>query len=710
VPGPISVTSTTANIGITNQGPVTLIATQTGPALNAVSTGGGNVTISSSGTVTTAAAGAPGVYASTAGGAGIVSVTTTGAITATGAGSNGVVANNLGTGTTSVTVGTVTASGTGAIGVLAEGTGTSALSVTVASGGTVTGTVYGVQMTTTGGSLALTNNGTINGGTAAIATTPGSTAPITVTNTSTGVINGPVLFGNSGNTLNNAGTWNISGASIMGTSGTGTNVINNTGGTVVVSGGTVAAPTTIAALNTFNNAGGAVDISTNHSLDITPAVFNGGAGSTLKANANGPDGILTVGSTGTGTTNVVPVDILHGAAPALDFTGIPIVHGASLGSFTIGGPGNNNFNAGFVSYQLVFTPATTGATPTPSVYSIIGVPGPAVFEALNIPYALQLFWRNSTAAFDARTREIRDEAVANNAPTREGWEFWFQPYGGHDKYDTFHQVRFPVQDPSLTKFNLIGTNNSNVGLQFGGDSISKWRSGYAFWGFTAGLEQQQTFFQGGVGNQDDLYSLGGNIGVYGGGNFGGFYFDGIGKADFVDMNMNFNSAQFSPTHTFEVWGTRGEIGYRWPFMGFFVEPAARVSAEWTDTDTLHPLGAVLHYNNDEPIVIGDVGGRVGTTLGLFGYSYSVYGGAFWTDQWDGKNHMSFTTFGGAPGLATQTTILLTQPNPGSAIKIEYGAETAAWYGGFKGFFEGANIVGGDGFGSWSARMGVRFNF
>jgi hypothetical protein len=37
-------------------------------------------------------------------------------------------------------------------------------------------------------------------------------------------------------------------------------------------------------------------------------------------------------------------------------------------------------------------------------------------------------------------------------------------------------------------------------------------------------------------------------------------------------------------------------------------------------------------------------------------------------------------------------------------------QTSSWYGGFKGFVEGGNVVGGEGFGSWSARMGVRFTF
>jgi hypothetical protein len=683
---------------------VTTTAAQTGTALGGLNatSATGNVTIISAGAVTTAAAststtaGMPGVYGASS--TGNVVINTSGAVTALGNYTVGVLAKS-GTGYSNVTVTNVTATGTDSIGVIAESS-TGAASVTVAKGGSVTGATYGVAMASTT-SMTLNNYGTINGGTFAVFTPSGSSG-ITITNESTGTINGPVSLGGGGNTVNNAGVWNVSGASYMGTTST-TNVINNAGGTVVAAtpaGATGATTATFTNLTAFNNAGGAVDITTGNSIDLGGAVFNGGTNSELRVNPNGPDGLLIVGSS-TATTAVVPVDIMTGAAPAMNFTGIPIVQGASASTFVLGN--GTDFNAGFVDYRLVYTPASGSS---PSLYTIYGLPGQPVFEALNVPYALQNFWRNSTAAFDARAREIRDQSVQNGAPTREGWEFWVQGYGGHDKFDRFTLETF-AQAPGFV-FRQVGTNNSNFGLQVGGDDIGHWRSGYGYWGFTAGLEQQQSFFPGDL--QNDLYALGGNIGLYGGGNFGGFYFDGLGKADFVDMNINFNSAGFSPTHTYEVWGTRGEIGYRWPFAGFFVEPAARVSAEWTNMDNLHPFGALLHYDDNDPIVIGDVGGRVGMTLPLFGINYSAYAGAFWTDQWDGQNRMSFTTFGGSPGTVGSTTILLTQPTVGSAIKVEYGVETGSWYGGFKGFFEGANIVEGNGFGGWSARMGVRFNF
>jgi hypothetical protein len=611
----------------------------------------------------------------------------------------------LGTGYSTVSVANVSATGTGSVAIVAGAPTGGAVNVTVAQGATVTGNAIGVYAISPT-SITLNNNGTIttsgtSGGTYAVVTALAPTSsPITINNSSTGVIDGAVKLGGTDNIFNNAGTWNISGASTLGTGGSP--VVNNTG-FVVVSGPS----SSITGLSAWNNAGGSVDISTGNSLDISPAVFNGGAGSQLRVNANGPDGILTVGSS-TSTTAVIPVDILAGAKPAMDFTGIPIVVGASPGTFTLGGA--SDFHAGFVDYRLVFTPANS-QTNTPSVYTIFGLPGPEVFEALNIPYALEQFWRNSTNAFDARTREIRDQQITNGQPTRTGWEFWAQPFGGHDKFDRFHLETFPLVDQNNPPFvfRQVGTHNSNFGLQVGGDWLGKWGTGYGYWGFTGGLQSQQTFFTD--GNQNDLYSLGGNIGVYGGGTWMGFYFDGIGKADFVDMNMNFNSANFSPTHTFEVWGTRGEIGYRWPFMGFFVEPAARVSAEWTSLENLHPFGALLHFDdNNGPVVIGDVGGRVGTTFNILGVTYSGYAGAFWTDQWDGQTRMTFTTLGGAPGTVGPTTILLTQPTTGSAIKVEYGAETGSWYYGMKGFFEGANIVEGDGFGAWSARMGVRWTF
>jgi hypothetical protein len=69
--------------------------------------------------------------------------------------------------------------------------------------------------------------------------------------------------------------------------------------------------------------------------------------------------------------------------------------------------------------------------------------------------------------------------------------------------------------------------------------------------------------------------------------------------------------------------------------------------------------------------------------------------------------MSFTTFGGFEG---RTTIGLAQPTMGNFIHMEYGLETADWYGGLKMFLKGENNFGGDSVGGWSAEMGVRFGF
>ena len=42
--------------------------------------------------------------------------------------------------------------------------------------------------------------------------------------------------------------------------------------------------------------------------------------------------------------------------------------------------------------------------------------------------------------------------------------------------------------------------------------------------------------------------------------------------------------------------------------------------------------------------------------------------------------------------------------------MEYGLETADWYGGLKLFLKGTNDFNGDSVGGWNAQGGVRFAF
>jgi hypothetical protein len=116
-------------------------------------------------------------------------------------------------------------------------------------------------------------------------------------------------------------------------------------------------------------------------------------------------------------------------------------------------------------------------------------------------------------------------------------------------------------------------------------------------------------------------------------------------------------------------------------------------------------------------VQGQVGGRIGYSLtsgsflgsmaGFLGHSWDIYGGAFWADQWAGRNGMTFAT---GTTLANTTVLDLTQRTTGNYIRAEYGAETGDFLGGLHLFFKGENDFNGDGFGGWAAQMGFHFSF
>jgi hypothetical protein len=645
--GPIQVTTTGGAASINNSG--TVSATQAALGGVAASASGGDATVVNAGNVTTSAAGTPGLYAASTGG--VASITNSANVAATGTASNG-----------------VTAAGSAGN--------------TIDNSGTITPGAGGFGIATSGGAATIANTGTVNG-------------PVSLSSL-------------GGNTFNNnaGGTWNATGTSVF--SAAGTDVVNNDGRVVAASEAGATGPATIAFTNlaAFNNgvAGtGVVDVSTGNLLDIGTAVFNGtpaggvAGSSQLWVNGASPSGALAVNGS-TGNTWVVPIDVANGAPGIMNFTGQNVVFGATPGTFTMPG-GAMDFRRGFIDYRLAFTPATSTAT---SVYTLFGLPGPEVFEALSVPYAAQDFWRHSADAWTQRQMELRDSQVGSSPSRPEGWEVWVVPYGGHDSFDRGGTFSF-----SGFTFPQIGTNTASFGIQAGADVLSHWGNGYGYWGFTAGLENQETGFIGDIEN--DIHAVGGNVGMYGGANWGGLYLNGLGKVDFVDLNANFNSANFSPMDLWMTWGGKGEIGYRWPMGGFFVEPAFRASGIWTDATDFHPAGASLRYDIDEPIVQLQGGGRVGTTLGFFGYQFTGYGGAFWADQVNGNNRMVFTT----PGLTSAlspTSIGLVQPQTGSYIHIEYGLETGNFYGGLKGFLKGENDLAGDGYGAWTALMGFRFSF
>jgi hypothetical protein len=703
-----------ANVGINNGGAVTTTANNAA-GLSATSDTG-SVNVVNTGTVTTSGSNSAAISTS-AGGGGNITVNA-GTVSTSGAGSTGIVANSF-LGYSSVTAGSVTTTGLNSVGisatsannayinanaVSATGTALNASSVNGAATAIVTSTVRssgadGVDLASTNGSTSLTvssgsvtgavnaaslssatgstviNHGTMTGGTGYVVQTSGGPANIT----NYGVMTGTLRLNGAGNTVTNSGSLQLYGANTLGTGGT--NVINNSG-TVFVAP-TAATPTTVTVtgLTAFNN-GGTVDLRNGNSLNLGGASFNAVSSSYLAVLGNGTNGVLTVGSTG--VTTIRSTDLIGGAQGLLNLTGSPLVVGASPGTFALAaGPTSHQ---GFVSYALGYTPLT-------GTYTLYGLPGPEVFEAMAIPDSIQSFWTNSADAWSSRAMAIRDSQVGDTPSRAPGWEVWAQPYGGIEKHDSGQT--FSVSGFTL---NSVGTRDSTVGLQAGVDSLFRMDHGYGYLGVTGGLEQLQVDFRGDYAN--DLYVRGGNVGVYGGMNWSGLYLNVLGKVDFADLNSNFYTAGYTGDQTVTVYGGKGEVGYRWPIFGLFVEPSVRASAtSWSIDNLVNGVQSLAFH--DDTVVQGQAGGRIGGTWKFYGATFTPWVGGWAVGQAMGRNSLVFST--GA------SSIDLVENRPGTFTRIEYGVESDSFRG-LKAFLKGTNDFGDSGTNGWSAQMGVRARF
>lgn len=585
-------------------------------------------------------------------------------------------------GDTNVTVGSVTSSGVGVLAtsrygvtnvtvngaVKAEGkygvlafspySSSGAVTVTVASGASVSG--YGGVLAAGTQGATVTNSGTIsaNGGFAVIAVSPTSA---TLTNTASGVINGAVsVYSGGPNVFNNAGVWNVSGHSDIGANKYGPlehlaahvggavgqapvitgGVMYNTGTTNVAPGTTAATTATVSGLTTWNNAGG-INISNGHPgdvLDLGTAAFNGLTGSTLTVDAPKTgvgDEVLAGAVSGVTKVSVAGNQLAIGGATFFQGTS------GTASNFVLA-PGSAH--SGFIDYAIGFDPTSVS-------WSLYGLPSHAVFEALKLTQAGQAFAQRSSEVWYWRTQEIRD-AEAQGAH-RDGFEVWGQVYGGSETEDQTRGMAISGVDISEN----LSTRNTWAGMQFGVDHLSDWHGGKLLWGFTAGYLEQWSDFRGGgtaswgsgagAGSLNqavahDQFDLSGvNLGGYLGWSRGGFFVNGLAKADFAGADLHLNSVGLKAATNATTWSVNGEIGYRYGGPQFFFEPVAKLIAGDTQVDDWKGLGATFDYPGENSLQ-ASLGARIGGAVSTGPIKLTPYVGAYWVSETTADNRMTFT--------------------------------------------------------------------
>jgi hypothetical protein len=665
-------------------------------------------------------------------GSGTVSASNSGTIKMTGG--IGVFAISQGTGAVTVTnTGTIDPGSVGMQGEITNSASTATL--TVNNSGYSYGTAFGTQAFNDGhGATVINNSGTSRGGSQGIRVYSAQGGSITVNNSGSawggagagvyGNTTGAIIINNSGGgqifassglaidtfrgatTINNsaviwgrvvltpgavinnqaAGLWQMYGNSSVPAS-----VINNAGDIHLDVGG--ASTVDITGVTTFNNTG-ILDLRNGHAGDFLEigggvATWNGNAGSTFAFDATlGASPITDEISIGqvNGSTTVLLHDTTPGAAPTL----VPLASAPLVVFGDLGGSGTFNmtpYRKGFVDYLLTETAG-------PNWY-LTSVPAANGFEMLKLPMMGQDFWRRTADVWSAREQDVRD------SDRQPGWELWAQAFGGQQNDERPFQ-KFVVN--GMTFFPDIGTESAYRGFQMGGDQLT---GGHWLWGFTGGFTDQNTEFvgaqqtpgQGPADVHDQVDMTGWNLGGYGGGNWGGFFANGLVKGDFFNADINMLSAGSRRDVTGDSWGAKGELGFRWGGPSLYLEPLGDIDWISTHISSTSMAGASFHWP-DSTSSKGELGGRLG---GIWG-PIQPFVGAYWVDQWSGNNKLNVLFGGGCPSCMN-----LEDTAPGQYGKVDVGFSIPNWNG-LEASMKGAWLFGGDHTSGYAARLTVRWRW
>lgn len=393
-------------------------------------------------------------------------------------------------------------------------------------------------------------------------------------------------FGAAGGTLNNSGTINASGGSV-----------SFLGLTSFVNGSTGSG----AGLTTMIDGVAGDELTTSGN-------FTGQGNSKLGVDVNfatSTADTLTIDGNASGHTELV-VNVVGGGAPNV-FVPVVTVTGTTLASdFELAGP----VQGGFFTYGLFLEDHTHGLESTGLSNAAFELPG-GMTGAQNVWQDTTDFWQDRMADLRAETSGVHNADIVVSTPTPRMGGLWARAAGDWSDQDGSVSYVDPISHTSET---VDLDRRQNTGAFLGGVDmgIEGVAGGDVMFGLMAGYVTSTLDF---TATGDSWNYKGGTVGAYATYLNGGFYLDGLLKADFlnVDINDNHGNASTNATNI----GVRLDTGYRFATGWGFIEPQASLQWVHTQMDSLSLFGGDVSFDNGSS-GRARIGVRVGTDMQMNG--------------------------------------------------------------------------------------------
>lgn len=324
-------------------------------------------------------------------------------------------------------------------------------------------------------------------------------------------------------------------------------------------------------------------------------------------------------------------------------------------------------------------------------FLLVTAPDAEVFEVGRLQAGVTNAWNQNGDAWSARMTELRDVAWSGLEPRADGFELWAQGYGGTESQDRVRSFN-PGGVPTTVD---LSYDQEFQGLQFGGDVQRSMGATRMVFGLTGGFSQSDLMFAGG----NSIEFRGGNIGAYAALTAGGFFLNGLVKADGFEATVFSRTALFRADIDGTSYGAKGEIGYRLNLGNVFVEPVATLAYVDSDLDDLMVPGGVFTFEDGESLR-GEAGIRMGADFAFGSNRVQPFVGVFAVEEFEGQNTALFTSGTTAFGLQDLETDTYGKVSLGLNLLGQSGVNL---------FIRGDSAFAGEAKGG-SLRIGARWSF